>query len=59
MSWTGVRLYPRTKSRLETLGGQDYTIDEVVNMLIDDFIDFDEDDDQMSLSDFEDDEDEE
>jgi hypothetical protein len=57
---SNVRLHPRTKAALEYLGGKDYTMDEVVNMLLNDFIETDDDDDedQLSLFDF-DDEDEE
>ena len=58
--YSGIRLRPSTKDALDRLRGQDYTIDEVVNILLDNFIEPDEDDDedQMSLFDY-DDEDEE
>ena len=56
---SNVRLHPRTKAALEYLGGQDYTMDEVVNMLLNDFIDTtdedDEDENQLSLFDFDED----
>ena len=63
MPFAGVRLKPSTKEALEHLGGKDYSIDEVVNILLDNFIEPDDDDDddeegQLSLFDF-DDEDEE
>jgi small nuclear ribonucleoprotein (snRNP)-like protein len=58
--YSGIRLRPSTKDALDRLRGQDYTIDEVVNILLDNFIEPDDDDeeDQLSLFDF-DDEDEE
>lgn len=58
MSWTGVRLHQTTKQTLERLGGRDYSIDEVVNILLENFIepDEDEDEDQLSLFDFDEDE---
>ena len=61
MSWTGVRLHPTTKEALERLGGQDYSIDDVVNILLENFIvpDDEDDEEQLSLFDFGDDEDEE
>jgi len=55
---SNVRLHPRTKAALEHLGGQDYTMDEVINMLLEDFMETDEDDDdddQVSLFDFDED----
>jgi hypothetical protein len=60
MPFAGVRLKPTTKAALKHLAGRDYSIDEVVNILLDNFIEPDEDDDedQMSLFDY-DDEDEE
>lgn len=56
MSFLGIRLHRQTKERLEQIAGQDYTMDEVVNILLDDFIEPDEDDDegQLSLFDYED-----
>ena len=59
MPFTGIRLHPQTKAALERLAGQDYTMDDVVNMLLEDFIesdDDDDDDDQMSLFDYDEDE---
>lgn len=55
-----VRLHPSTKAALEHIGGQDYSLDEVVNILLDNFIepDDDDDEDQLSLFDFDNDEDE-
>jgi hypothetical protein len=60
MPFAGVRLKPSTKEALEHLAGKDYSIDEVVNILLDNFIEPDDDDEeeQLSLFDF-DDEDEE
>lgn len=57
MSFLGIRLKKRTKERLEEIAGEDYTMDEVVNILLDDFIEPDEDDDegQLSLFDYDDD----
>lgn len=40
MSSTVVRIGTKTKERLEELGGQDYTIDEVINLLLCDFMDY-------------------
>ena len=58
--YSGIRLRPSTKDALDRLRGQDYTIDEVVNILLDNFIEPDEDDDedQMSLFDYDDEDDE-
>ena len=58
MSFLGIRLHRKTKERLEEIAGEDYTMDEVVNILLDDFIEPDEDDDegQLSLFDYDDDE---
>lgn len=58
MGSTKVRVHDSTKEQLERLGGEDYTIDDVIRILLDDFIEPDEDDDrdQLSLFDFDDDE---
>lgn len=57
MSFLGIRLKRKTKEDLERLAGEDYTMDEVVRILLDNFIepDEDEDEDQLSLFDYEDD----
>lgn len=60
----GIRLHEKTKQTLDWLRGSEYTADEMINMLIDNFVDMDDDDDdddddQLSLFDFDDDEDEE
>jgi hypothetical protein len=57
--YSGIRLHPSTKDALDRLRGQDYTIDEVVNILLDNFIEPDEDDDEDQLSLFDFDEDDE
>jgi hypothetical protein len=57
--YSGIRLRPSTKDALDRLRGQDYTIDEVVNILLDNFIEPDEDDDEDQLSLFDFDEDDE
>jgi hypothetical protein len=59
MSYAGVRLKPKTKRDLQDLAGEDYTMDEVVRILLDNFIEPDEDDDEDQLSLFHFDEDEE
>lgn len=58
MSFMGIRLHPATKKRLEYLAGEDYTMDDVVNILLENFIESDEDEDeeQMSLFDYDEDE---
>lgn len=55
MSFLGIRLKRKTKEDLERLAGEDYTMDEVVRILLDNFIepDEDEDEDQLSLFDYE------
>ena len=59
MSFMGIRLHQTTKNKLEYLAGKDYTMDEMVNILLDDFIETDEDDDEDQLSLFDFDEDDE
>ena len=58
MSFIGVRLHRDTKQRLEEIAGEDYSMDEVIRILLDDFIepDEDEDEDQLSLFDYDEDE---
>jgi len=59
MSFTGIRLRPDTKARLEELAGEDFSMDRVVRILLDNFIEPDEDDDeeQLSLFDYDEDDD--
>ena len=45
MSFTGIRLRPDTKARLEYIAGEDYSMDELVRLLLDSFIEPDDDDD--------------
>lgn len=56
MPFAGVRLKPSTKLKLEILAGKDYSIDEVVNILLDNFIDYSDvaDSRQRSLFDYQD-----
>ena len=52
MSFLGIRLHKSTKERLEEIAGEDYSMDEVVNILLDNFIEPDDEDDdcdQLSL----------
>jgi hypothetical protein len=58
MSFIGIRLKPKTKADLEEIAGEDYTMDDVVRILLDNFIEPDEEDDedQLSLFDYDDDE---
>ena len=53
-----IRLHPATKERLRYLAGEDYTFDDVVNILLENFIepDDEDDEDQLSLFDFDEDE---
>lgn len=53
-----VRLHETTKRTLERIGGKDYSIDDVVTILLENFIDEDDDEDdegQMSLFDYDED----
>jgi hypothetical protein len=59
MSFIGIRLHPKTKADLEEIAGEDYSMDEVVRILLDNFIEPDEDEDEDQLSLFHFDEDEE
>jgi hypothetical protein len=55
MSFTGIRLRPDTKTRLEELAGEDFSMDKVVRILLDNFIEPDDDDDdegQASIFDY-------
>ena len=54
-----IRLHPATKQRLQYLAGEDYTMDDVVNILLENFIEPDEEDDEDQLSLFDFDEDDE
>ena len=57
---THVRIHDDTKKKLEYLAGLDYSIDDVINILLERTIpDEDEDEDQLNLLDFDEDEDEE
>jgi small nuclear ribonucleoprotein (snRNP)-like protein len=59
VGYSGIRLRPSTKDALDYLRGKDYTIDEVINILLDNFIETDEDEDdedQTSLFDYDEDE---
>ena len=55
--YAGIRLHSSTKDELDRLRGEDYTIDEVINILLDNFIEPDEEDDedQTSLFDYDED----
>jgi hypothetical protein len=59
---THVRIHDDTKERLEYLGGQDYSIDDVIRILLKRFIvdeeSDDDDDDQRTIEDFMDDDEE-
>jgi predicted transcriptional regulator len=37
-----IRLHPDVKGRLEELAGEDYSMNEIVEILLDDFLDYDE-----------------
>jgi hypothetical protein len=54
-----VRLHTSTRNWLDRLRGEDYTLDQMVNILLEDFIEEDDDgdDDQMTLFDYDDDDD--
>lgn len=53
MSFMGIRLHEATKKRLEHIAGQDYSMDEVVQILLDNFIEPEERDRaQSSLFDY-------
>jgi hypothetical protein len=58
MSFSGIRLHRATKDRLLELAGQDYTMDDVVNILLENFIEPDDEDEddgsQLSLFDYDD-----
>ena len=50
-----IRLHPKTKAELEYLAGEDYTMNELIEMLLQDFYecdDDDDDDDQSSIFDY-------
>jgi hypothetical protein len=57
--YTSVRIQRSTKTWLDFLRGDDYSLDEIVDILVKDFIDDDDsdDNDQMSLMDYDDDDD--
>ena len=40
-----IRLHPAEKQQLEELAGEDYSMNEIVRILLDDFMDYDGDDD--------------
>ena len=52
-----IRLRPGIKKELERIAGEDYSMNDVVRILLDNFIESDEDDDdgQLSLFDYDED----
>ena len=49
-----IRLHPKVKAELEYLAGEDFTMNDLVEMLLQDFYEYhdDDDDDQSSILDF-------